>query len=880
MKTLTIIDTFGFFFRSYYALPNLRNKEGFPTGLITGFANFIYTLREEYETDYILFALDAKGKNFRHEIDPNYKVNRSPAPEDLKTQLPVVIEWIKKMGFESFVQEGFEADDVIAAAVKFAKNRDIKVRIVTHDKDLYQLIDEKQVSIFDPIKKVQIDRDGCFEKLGVYPEKIGDFLSLVGDAADNIPGVKGVGAKGAKKLLEDFDSIEEIYKNIEKVANPRSKRLLEEGKQSAFLSKRLVKLDDSIEISDRFESFSFPENQPLECIVDELEKYGLRSMLSRLNRTPKKEETIVFEPILLDTREKLFAIVDKLICGDVVAFDTETTGLNARSARIVGFSFATDEKKAYYAPIAHNYLGVGRQVSLEDSKKAIEKIFTCRVVGHNLKYDFAIIKHNLISSHVECFEDTMILAWLLNPGQRVGLDSLAKHFFDYDMVKFKQVVPKGEDFSAVDIDDACRYASEDAWMTLKLYNKLTKTLEPKLLSLAREIEFPFIETLLEMEQEGIKVDTVYFKQLETKTSSMVEKLKIDIFALSGTQFNLNSPKQLGVVLFEHLKLPVAKKTKTGYSTDESVLKKLLDRHSVIPKILEYRELHKLLSTYIKPLLRLASESEDSRIHTSFLQTGTSTGRLSSKDPNLQNIPTRTKPGREVRGGFVSKEGYSLVSIDYSQIELRFLAHFSEDIDLLNSFNNGLDIHTQTALKLFGEENADKKRGIAKSINFGLLYGMGARKLSQTINVSQKEAKSYIDNYFKSFSTVRSYLESISDSAKETGFVETLLGRRRYFDFENANAMQLSMYEREAVNTRFQGSAADLIKLSMNKIRSEILDEDSKLLLQIHDELIFEVKDVKVKEFTKKATAIMQSIYRLKVKLEVSASIGKNWGELK
>jgi DNA polymerase-1 len=383
-----------------------------------------------------------------------------------------------------------------------------------------------------------------------------------------------------------------------------------------------------------------------------------------------------------------------------------------------------------------------------------------------------------------------------------------------------------------------------------------------------------------MEEEGIKVDTLYLKQLENKTSGAIEKLKIDIFELCGTEFNLNSPKQLGVVLFEQLKLPVIKKTKTSYSTDESVLTKLLEKHEVVARLLEYRELAKLQSTYIKPLLKLGENSTCSRIHTSFLQTGTATGRLSSKDPNLQNIPTRSKLGREVRDGFISKDGYSLISIDYSQIELRLLAHYSEDADLLDAFNMGLDIHRQTALKLFGEEEADEKRGVAKSINFGLLYGMGARKLSQTIKVSQKEAKEYIDNYFKSFSTVKSYLESIKDSAKERGFVETLLGRRRYFDFENANGMQVPMYEREAVNTRFQGSAADLMKLSMNKIGDEILSEDSKLLLQIHDELIFEVKDSEAKEFAKKAVDIMESIYKLKVKLEVSVSIGKNWGELK
>ena len=883
MKTLTIIDTFGFFFRNFYALPNLRNKDGFPTGLITGFANFIYTLREEHETDYILFALDAKGKNFRHDIDPNYKANRSPAPEDLKTQLPVAISWIDKMGFKSFLQEGFEADDVIAAATRFAKEHDIKVRIVSHDKDLYQLIEDGKVTIYDPIKKQEIDSKKCFEKFGVYPDRVGDYLAIVGDAADNVPGVKGVGAKGAKKLIDDFGSVESIYENIDNVLNPRSQKLLEESRDNAFLSKKLVRLDDSLDISDKFESFHFPYNQPLENILDELEKYDLKGILSRLKYTTKpqeKKESCTFKPILLDTKEKLFDVTNKLTCSDVVAFDTETTGLDVRSASIVGFSFGMNEKEAYYVPISHNYLGVGKQVSHEDSKQAIEKIFTCRVVGQNLKYDFAIVKHNFGFLHVEHFSDTMVLAWLLNPELRAGLDALAKRFFDYEMVKFKDVVPKGQNFSAVDIEDACKYASEDAWMTYKLHNKLTEVLDPSLLKLARATEFPFIKTLLDMESEGIKVDTEYFSKLSIKTSEIIEKLKVEIFELCDMEFNLNSPKQLGSVLFEHLNLTVVKKTKTGYSTDESVLTKLLEEHDVISKILEYRELHKLLSTYIRPLLKLGEDSKDSRIHTSFLQTGTATGRLSSKDPNLQNIPTRTKLGREVRDGFIARKGKSFVSIDYSQIELRLLAHYSEDKDLLSAFNNDLDIHRQTALKLFGEEKADEKRGVAKSINFGLLYGMGARKLSQTLGISQAEAKGYIENYFKSFSTVKNYLQSISDSAKEKGYVDTLLGRRRYFDFENANGMQIPMYEREAVNTRFQGSAADLIKLSMIKIQNELCDENSKMLLQIHDELIFEVDEDRVQEFANIAKEIMKDIYKLKVKLEVSVNIGKNWGELK
>ena len=885
MKTLTIIDTFGFFFRNYYALPQLRNSEGFPTGLLTGFANFIYAIKNEHDTDYILFALDSKGKNFRHDIDPTYKANRPEAPEDLKKQLPVAISWIEKMGFKCYKEEGYEADDVIASAVKFAKSHDIKVRIVTHDKDLYQLIDDGRVVIYDPMKKLEIDSEKCFEKFGVYPSKINEYLSLVGDTADNIPGVKGIGPKGAKKLLDDFQTVENVYENLEKVGNPRVKSMLEEGKEKAFLSKQLVRLDDSLTIADKFESFYFPCENPLLNIADELEKYELRHMLLRvkngaLHVKPKEENATQFKAILLDDAPMLFHVIEGLEQGCIVAFDTETNALDAYRAKIVGFSFAVNEREAYYVPIGHSYLGVGDQICLADAKKALEMLFTHKIVGQNLKFDLAVIEHNFGISDVMIYADTMLLAWLLNPESSVGLDTLALRFFNHSMVKFKEVVAKGENFSSVSLDKACEYASEDAWMTLKLFHKLHEMLEPHLLELAKEVEFPFIKTLMKMEKEGIQVDGAYFDALLKRTDGAIEALKTEIFALCHSTFNLNSTQQLGAVLFEQLGLPPVKKTKTGYSTDENVLNELLDKHPSIAKILEYRELYKLRSTYIEPLLKLSKESPLSRVHTSFMQTGTATGRLSSKDPNLQNIPVKTALGREVRGGFVAKEGYQLIGIDYSQIELRLLAHFSGDEAMVDAFNLGKDIHQETALKLFGEAEAAAKRSVAKSINFGLLYGMGPKRLSETLGISTKEAKSYIEGYFATFPTIKEYLGRIAQSAKEEGFVQTLLGRKRFFDFEHANAMQYAGYLREAVNTVFQGSAADLIKLAMNQIMATLVNDEAKLLLQIHDELIFEVKKERAQAFALEAKKIMEGVYVLKVPLNVSIAIGENWGELK
>jgi len=884
VKTLTIIDTFGFFFRSYYALPNLRNAQGFPTGLLTGFANFIYAIKDEHASDYLLFALDSKGKNFRHTLDPNYKANRSAAPEELQQQLPIAISWISKMGFKCYEEEGFEADDVIASAVRFAKEHGIKVRIVTHDKDLYQLIDDGKVVIYDPMKKLEIDSEKCFEKFGVYPSKIGEYLSLVGDTADNIPGVKGIGPKGAKKLLDDFETLEGIYENLQKVANPRVQEMLTLGRENAFLSKQLVRLDDSLTIADKFESFRIPSTNPLEHITDELGQYGLRQLLFKVSKEtlhvspPQKVER--FSAVLLDDAKMLMNLIEGIDEETLVALDTETTSLDVHHAKIVGFSFCFDGETAYYVPIGHHYLGVGAQITPTEAKRALEALLCFPIVGQNLKYDLAVIEHNFGLTCHTLYADTMVMAWLLNPESTVGLDALASRLFGYEMVKFKDVVQKGEDFSSVALERACEYAAEDAWMTWKLYHKLHEMLLPELLRLAKEVEFPFVQTLQKMEHEGIRIDTAYFETLGKRTDNAIEGLKSDIFALCDANFNLNSTQQLGAILFEKLGLPTVKKTKTGYSTDEFVLLELADKHPSIAKILEYRELYKLKSTYIEPLLKHAKSSPQQRIHTSFMHTGTSTGRLSSKEPNLQNIPVKTELGREIRGGFVAKEGCLLLGVDYSQIELRLLAHFSEDKAMVEAFCNDLDIHRQTALQLFGEAEADAKRSVAKTINFGLLYGMGPKKLSDTLGISTKEAKSYIDGYFETFPTIKAYLASIADLAKKEGYVQTLLGRRRYFDFEHANGMQYAMFEREAINTVFQGSAADLIKLSMNKIMQTLVSEDARLLLQIHDELIFEVKADKAQLFAREIKEVMEGIYDLHVPLRVSVAIGKNWGELK
>ena len=897
MKTITIIDTFGFFFRSFFALPPLRNSDGFPTGLLTGFANLVDSLHRDHSTDYLVFALDAKGRTFRNDLYPEYKANRDPAPDDLVKQLPIAIEWIEQMGFANLSREGFEADDVITTVTKFAKEKGIKVRIVSHDKDLYQMIEDGKVEMYDSVKKQVVDEQACIEKFAVHPRDFINFQAILGDSSDNVPGVKGIGKVGASKLINQYHTLEAIYEDIENCGTPRIQKLLLESKESAFLSRELVTMSTDVFKDMDVESFVFEDKNYLSCLLEEFEQYEMKQAIRKAKvgmeeveyereTVEPKKSTLTFEAITLDSKEKLDSVIENIEKDTIVAFDTETTGLDTKVAKMVGFSFCLDADKAYYVPIGHSYLGVEDQVNINDATDALKKLLTHNIVGQNLKFDFSLLYNQYDFKEVTPYADTMIMAWLSNPGSKVGLDALAKMFFKYEMKPFKEMVKKGEDFSAVAIEDATFYAGEDAWMTFILYSALKKRMElsslTHLLKEAKNVEYPFMNVLMRMERLGIKINPAKLEELEKTLTADLATLTQGIYTDAGSEFNIRSTQQLGVILFQQIGLKGGKKTKTGYSTNEAVLSSLVGEHPIIEKILEYREYQKILSTYVVPLLKLANADENSRIYTSFGQTGTATGRLSSRDPNLQNIPVRSTLGRSVREAFVAKEGYKLVSIDYSQIELRLLAHFSQDAALLEAFNNGVDIHLATSTILFGEELAKEKRSFAKSVNFGLLYGMGPKKLSDELGISTGEAKEIITNYFASFPTVKNFLESIQERVKIDGYVETILKRRRIFDYESANGMQKAAFMRESVNTVFQGSAADLIKLSMNEIDSMIRDEklDAFMLLQIHDELIFEVKEEKVEEISKRFVHTMENVLELDVPLECSVSVGDSWGELK
>lgn len=898
MRTLTIIDTFGFFFRSYYALPPLRNTKGFPTGLLMGFANLIHNLYQEGGCEYLVFALEGRGVNKRKLLDPNYKSTRPETPQELLMQLPIAVEWIEKMGFTNLSIEGYEADDVIASLSKWALDQGLNVRIVSHDKDLYQLISDG-VHLYDPIKKREIHTQECLEKWGVYPQDFVAFQSLIGDSSDNVKGVKGIGAKTAQKIINHYHSLDALYADEQnwaedKIITTRVATLLKEGKESAYLSQKLVKLHDDLITS--FSPAPFPKENPLLKITDELESYDFDRLLLRVKkqnlatrRDPRKEvgskkeqiiqESFSYEYELLNDYQKALDILHSVPLDTPIAYDCETDSLETYQAKMVGFSFCIDGRKGYYVPLAHNYLGVGEQLSSSEAKDLISEIFKHPIIGHNLKFDYLVAKHNFSLTPQKEMRDSMLLAWLYDSGFPVGLDRQMIKWFDYKMLAFDEVVKKGENFSQVVLEEASRYACEDAVATYCLYERLRSEFQNQnlshLLELAHTLEFPMIKTLAEMESEGIKIDIDFFESLRVIATKNIAEYSSQVFSFANESFNLNSPSQLSIILFEKLGLQGSKQVKGGYSTEESVLEKLIDAHPIIAPILKYREANKLRNTYIDPLLKLAKQED--RVFTSFLQTGTATGRLSSKSPNLQNIPVRTEAGKKIRQGFIAREGNLLLSIDYSQIELRLLAHFSQDPSLMQAFKEGKDIHTETALKIFGTE---EKRAVAKSINFGLIYGMGAKKLSETLKITLKEAREYIQNYFENFPTVKSFLKSQEESIENAGYAQTLLGHRRYFHFESATDFQKSNYLREGINSIFQGSAADLIKLSMNKIGEFIEGSEVKMLIQVHDELIFELPKEGAEEKAREIAEIMNGIYTLRVPLECGVALGKNWAELK
>ncbi|WP_367685768.1 DNA polymerase I [Helicobacter pylori] len=881
--TLALIDTFAYLFRSYYMSAKnkpLTNDKGFPTGLLTGLVGMVKKFyKDRKNMPFIVFALESQTKTKRAEKLGEYKQNRKDAPKEMLLQIPIALEWLQKMGFVCVEVNGFEADDVIASLATLSP---YKTRIYSKDKDFNQLLSDK-IALFDG--KTEFLAKDCVEKYGILPSQFTDYQGIVGDSSDNYKGIKGIGSKNAKELLQRLGSLENIYKNLDLAKNLLSSKMYQaliHDKASAFLSKELATLQRGCIKEFDFLSCAFPSENPLLKIKDELKEYSFISTLRDLENSP----LIVDNAPILDNTPALDNASKKsrmIVLESAEPFSAFLEKLEKTNARVFARLVLDKEKKVlalafllqeqgYFLPLEEALFS---PFSLEFLQNAFFKMLQhAQIIGHDLKplLSFLKAKYQVPLENIR-IQDTQILAFLKNP-EKVGFDEVLREYLKEDLIPHEKI----KDFKTKNKAEKLEQLGMELHALKRLCEYFEKGgLEENLLSLARGVETPFMKVLMGMEFQGFKIDAPYFKRLEQEFKDELKVLERQILELIGVDFNLNSPKQLGEVLYEKLGLPQNK----SHSTDEKNLLKILDKHPSIALILEYRELNKLFNTYTTPLLRL--KDKDDKIHTTFIQTGTATGRLSSHSPNLQNIPVRSPKGLLIRKGFIaSSKEYCLLGVDYSQIELRLLAHFSQDKDLVEAFLKGRDIHLETSKALFGEDLAKEKRSIAKSINFGLVYGMGSKKLSETLNIPLNEAKSYIEAYFKRFPSIKDYLNRMKEEILKTSKAFTLLGRYRVFDFTGANDYIKGNYLREGVNAIFQGSASDLLKLGMLKVSERFKNNPSvRLLLQVHDELIFEIEEKNALELQQEIQRILNDeVYPLRVPLETSAFVAKRWNELK
>ncbi|GAA7203700.1 DNA polymerase I [Helicobacter pylori] len=884
-ETLALIDTFAYLFRSYYMGAKnkpLTNVKGFPTGLLTGLVGMVKKFyKDKKNMPFIVFALESQTKTKRAEKLGEYKQNRKDAPKEMLLQIPIALEWLQKMGFVCVEVSGFEADDVIASLATLSP---YKTRIYSKDKDFNQLLSDKIV-LFDG--KTEFLAKDCVEKYGILPSQFTDYQGIVGDSSDNYKGVKGIGSKNAKELLQRLGSLEKIYENLDLAKNllsPKMYQALIQDKGSAFLSKELATLERGCIKEFDFSSCAFPSENPLLKIKDELKEYGFISTLRDLensptplilDNTPLLENTPASDNapkksrmIVLENTEPLSAFLEKLKKTNARIFMRLVLD---KEKKVLALAFLYEDQ-GYFLPLEEALFS---PFSLEFLQNAFFKMLQhVQIIGHDLKplLSFLKAKYQVSLENIR-IQDTQILAFLKNP-EKVGFDEVLKEYLKEELILHEKI----KDFKTKSKAEKSEQLDRELNALRRLCEYFEKGgLEEGLLALAREVETPFVKVLMGMEFQGFKIDAPYFKRLEQEFKNELHVLERQILELIGTDFNLNSPKQLSEILYEKLELPKNK----SHSTDEKSLLKILDKHPSIALILEYRELNKLFNTYTTPLLRL--KDKDDKIHTTFIQTGTATGRLSSHSPNLQNIPVRSPKGLLIRKGFIaSSKEYCLLGVDYSQIELRLLAHFSQDKDLMDAFLKGRDIHLETSKALFGEDLAKEKRSIAKSINFGLVYGMGSKKLSETLNIPLNEAKSYTEAYFKRFPSIKDYLNRMKEEILKTSKAFTLLGRYRVFDFTGVNDYIKGNYLREGVNAIFQGSASDLLKLGMLKVSERFKNNPSvRLLLQVHDELIFEIEEKNALELQQEIQRILNDeVYPLRVPLETSAFIAKRWNELK
>ncbi len=884
---LYLIDGSAYVYRAFHAVRGLTNSKGMPTNAVFGFTRMLIKLMKDRAPRHVAMFFDAKGPTFRHEVYADYKANRPPMPDDLISQLPLIKKVTSGFNIPVIELAGFEADDLIGTYARMAEAAGYEVIMVTGDKDFVQLVTHK-ISIWDPMKDKVIDQTSVLEEFNLHPSQIIDMMGLTGDKADNVPGVPGIGPKTALKLIQTYGSMAALYDRIEELTSKKQRENLIKHKDQAFLSLRLVTIDtrSPVELEPDAWKVAPPDEAVLGDLFQELE---FRQLQQEFQQTQPAKPTR-YEAIF--TLEELAMLVDRLQQSAYFAIDTETTSKNPMEAVLVGVSVAMAPQEAFYIPCGHRYIGAPDQLTIQQVltglKPVLENVGIVKI-GQNIKYDWMVLKRHGADLSGVSF-DTMLASYLLDPSKRAhSLDQIALDYLGHKTISYSDVAGKGKKaitFDQVTLDQAVPYACEDADITLRAYEVLRPRLEERdLVALLENVEMPLVSVLMEMEMAGVRLDLDRLHDLSKNFERQLYILEEEIYSLAGEKFNIKSSQQLGRILFEKLQLPTIKKTKkkTGYSTDVEVLTRLADQHELPALLLRHRSLAKLKSTYVDALLSQV-DGQTARIHTSFNQTVAATGRLSSSNPNLQNIPIRTEEGREIRKTFVPRPGWTILSADYSQIELRILAHYANDPLFIESFEQGEDIHTRTASEVFQTSQdsvSEELRRQAKAINFGIVYGMSAYGLSRELGISPKMAQTYIDHYFERYNGIKKYMDQTIAQARETRHTTTLLGRMRLLpDIASTNANVRKFAERTAINTPIQGTAADLIKVAMIRMAEALREHKLKtiMLLSVHDEIVFEVPDQELETIEALAPRIMENVWELKVPLKVNVAWGQNWAQ--
>ncbi|EAR55302.1 DNA polymerase I [Photobacterium sp. SKA34] len=913
---LILIDGSSYLYRAYHAAPNFTNSDGEPTGAIYGVVNMLRSMLRQFSTEHIAVIFDAKGKTFRDDMYPEYKANRPPMPDDLRSQIEPLHAVIKAMGLPLIAISGVEADDVIGTLSTQASQQGMPVLISTGDKDMAQLVDQN-VTLINTMTDVVMDPAGVVDKFGIGPELIIDYLALMGDKVDNIPGVPGVGEKTAKALLTGIGGLDTLYDNLDDIAalgfrgsKTMAKKLID-NKEAAYMSYKLatIKLDVELDVTPDELRKGVPDTDVLTELFGKLQfRRWLTEMLDgsdgrivadeKSGDVPAEKKAVAptidrsgYETVL--DKESFATWLEQLKAAEAFAFDTETDGLDYMTANVVGVSFAIEEGKAAYVPLAHDYLDAPAQLDrdwvLEQLKPLLEDPKQAKI-GQNLKFDASIVARYGIEMQGIVF-DTMLESYVFNSVVgRHDMDSLALRYLEHKNISFEEVAGKGKKqltFNQIDLEQAGPYAAEDADITLRLHNTLYPKVEAddKLKHVFENIEMPLVPVLSRMERTGVYVDSMLLGAQSTEIAVRLDEIEKKAFEIAEQEFNLSSPKQLQAILFEKMGLPVLKKTPSGTpSTNEEVLQELALDYPLPKLLLEYRGLAKLKSTYTDKLPKMVNPATG-RVHTSYHQAVTATGRLSSSDPNLQNIPVRNEEGRRIRQAFVAQSGYKILAVDYSQIELRIMAHLSGDKALLDAFRHGKDIHAATAAEILSldiENVSSEQRRRAKAINFGLIYGMSAFGLAKQLDMGRNEAQNYMNVYFERYPGVLEYMESTRNAASEQGYVETLFGRRLYLpDIKSRNGLRRKAAERAAINAPMQGTAADIIKLAMIAVDDWVQQQpegDVRLLMQVHDELVFEVKESALEAVTASVKALMEQAAMLDVPLIADTGYGDNWDQ--